>query len=106
MNRGNYAHGHGRLPLPGGGNVHLPGRDRCPDNGLAPSEVHGENPPKHRLLVDIEITHRGLHEFLAYNDKLFAGIPQLRAAFSLKVYPRRVGSRLFGALALTFLLFR
>jgi hypothetical protein len=98
----NYAHANGNLLVSGGGNVHLPGRDRCPDTGLSPYALLGENPPKHRLLIEIEITHRGLREILAYNDQMFAGIPQLRATFFLKVYSRRVGSRLFGALALLF----
>ena len=99
---GTYAAANGDLLLPGVGNLHLPGKDRCPDTGLSPCAVHGENPPYPRLICDIEITHRSLHEILAYNAELFAGIPQLRATFFLKVYPRRMGSRRFGALALLF----
>ncbi len=39
---------------------------------------------------------------LHYNAELFAGIPQLRATFFLKVFSRRVETRRFVALALLF----
>ena len=39
---------------------------------------------------------------LLYNAELFAGIPQLRATFFLKVFPRHAESRRFKALALLF----
>ena len=55
-----------------------------------------------RLISEIEITHRSVAEILSYNAQLYAGIPQLRATFFLKVYPRHAASRRFGALALLF----
>ena len=69
-----YIQASGNLLLAGGGDMHLPGKDRCPDAAIRPF-TDKENPPMPRLICEIEITHRGLHEILAYNDQLFAGIP-------------------------------
>jgi hypothetical protein len=90
------------LLLCGGGDMYLPGKDRCPDTALRPFPPDGEKLPMPRLICEIEITHRGLEEFLEHNDHLFAGIPQLRATNLLKAYPRDAVSRRFGALALLF----
>ena len=97
-----YAEANGNLLQAGGGDMHLPGKDRCPDAAIRPFAVPGENPRMPRLISEFEITHRGLKEILDYNAQLFASIPQLRATTFLKVYPRHVGSRRFGALALLF----
>jgi hypothetical protein len=86
----------------GGGTVHLPGRDRQPDTAMRPLSLPGENPLMPRVIGEVEITHRGLHEILHYNAQLFAGIPQLRASIFLKVYTRHTTSRRFAALALLF----
>jgi hypothetical protein len=102
MQIGHYSVANGRLLQAGGGNMHLPGGDRCPDTALRPTVLQGENPRMPRLICEIEITHRGLHEILQYNAQLFAGIPQLRAITSLKVFSRHAASRRFGALALLF----
>ena len=99
---GSYVRANGLLLQCGGGDMHLPGRDRCPDTAIRPVALHGENPRMPRLISEIEITHRGLQEMLVYNAQLFAGIAQLRAATFLKVYSRRPGSRRFGAIALLF----
>eukprot|EP00291_Cryptomonas_curvata_P017266 CAMPEP_0172160624 /NCGR_PEP_ID=MMETSP1050-20130122/5660_1 /TAXON_ID=233186 /ORGANISM="Cryptomonas curvata, Strain CCAP979/52" /LENGTH=223 /DNA_ID=CAMNT_0012830405 /DNA_START=57 /DNA_END=724 /DNA_ORIENTATION=- len=99
---GVYKEATGDLFSVGGGNIHLPGRDRCPDTALRPYVLAGENPLMPRLIGEIEITHRGVHEILLYNAQLFAGIPQLRATVFLKVYSRDAASRRFGALALLF----
>ena len=98
----NYSSANGDLLHAGGGNMHLPGRDRCPDTALRPNEIHGEIPLMPRLIGEIEITHRRIHEILVYNAQLFAGIPQLRATIFLKVYSRHAVSRRFGAIALLF----
>ena len=97
-----YLTANGRILQCGGGTVHLPGRDRQPDTAMRPRVLPGENPLMPRVIGEIEITHRALREILDYNAQLFAGIPQLRAAFFLKVYTRHTASRRFAALALLF----
>ena len=59
-----YIQASGNLLLAGGGDMHLPGKDRCPDAAIRPF-TDKENPPMPRLICEIEITHRGLHEILA-----------------------------------------
>jgi hypothetical protein len=97
-----YGKANGNLLRNMGGTEHLPGSDRCPDTGLRPRNPPGENPQKPRLVTEFEVKHRGLARILQYNAELFAGIPQLRASFFLKVYSRHNVSREFAALALLF----
>jgi hypothetical protein len=99
---GAYYTANGDILQCGGGKVHLPGRDRENDTAMRPIDLPGENPLMPRVIGEIEITHRALGEILDYNAQLFAGIPQLRAAFFLKVYTRHTASRRFAALALLF----
>jgi hypothetical protein len=97
-----YAIAIGDILQCGGGKVYLPGRDRENDTAMRPIDLPGENPLMPRVIGEVEITHRALREILDYNAQLFAGIPQLRAAFFLKVYTRHTASRRFAALALLF----
>ena len=54
---GNYKAVTGNL-LRGGGTLHLPGKDRCPDVTFSPKHVLGEDPVLPRFISELEVTHR------------------------------------------------